>query len=47
MTDEIETDAPIGYQAVEFLDIPPMDEALAEPPSSGRDRDPVRAETST
>jgi hypothetical protein len=32
MADHIEQDASVAYQAVEFLDIPPMDEALTEPP---------------
>jgi hypothetical protein len=32
MFDRIDADAPAGYQAVEFLDIPPMDESLTDPP---------------
>jgi hypothetical protein len=32
MDDHIDADASFAYQAVEFLDIPPMDEALTEPP---------------
>jgi hypothetical protein len=44
MADEIETDAPVGYQAVEFLDIPPMDESLTEPPAPVPDRDAFRVD---
>jgi hypothetical protein len=32
MTDRYAEDASVGYQPVEFLDIPPMDDALTQPP---------------
>ena len=32
MFERIDADAPVGYQPVEFLDIPPMDESLTDPP---------------
>ena len=34
MTDPTEAEALVAYQAVEFLDIPPMDSALEDPPST-------------
>jgi hypothetical protein len=48
MFDHIDADAPAGYQAVEFLDIPPMDESLTDPPDPHWDgRGSVRLDEQT